>query len=128
ILFKVLLFAVMFGTGLTKIREKAFAPMTDVLQSFLKGPFAVTKMIMYLAPIGAMGAMGFTIGNYGIEALSSLGLLMLSFYGTCIVFIVGVIGSVLYFYVNVNIFKLLKYIKEELLIVLGTRSEEHTSE
>ncbi len=49
---------------------------------------------------------------------------MLSFYGTCIVFIVGVIGSVLYFYVNVNIFKLLKYIKEELLIVLGTSSSE----
>jgi aerobic C4-dicarboxylate transport protein len=79
---------------------------------------------MYLAPIGAMGAMGFTIGKYGIEALSSLGLLMLSFYGTCIVFIIGIIGAVLYFYVNVNIFKLLKYIKEELLIVLGTSSSE----
>ena len=123
-LLQVLLFAVLFGIGLTKIGEKASAPVIDVLQSFLKGLFAVIKMIMYLAPIGAMGAMGFTIGKYGIEALSSLGLLMLSFYGTCIVFIVGVIGSVLYFYVNVNIFKLLKYIKEELLIVLGTSSSE----
>ncbi|OYD44107.1 C4-dicarboxylate transporter DctA [Sphingobacterium cellulitidis] len=123
-LLQVLLFAVLFGVGLTKIGEKASEPVINVLQSFLKGLFAVIKMIMYLAPIGAMGAMGFTIGKYGIEALSSLGLLMLSFYGTCIVFIVGVIGSVLYFYAKVNIFKLLKYIKEELLIVLGTSSSE----
>ncbi|MCT1532562.1 C4-dicarboxylate transporter DctA [Sphingobacterium daejeonense] len=123
-LLQVLLFAVLFGIGLTKIGHKNAEPVINVLQSFLKGLFAVIKMIMYLAPIGAMGAMGFTIGKYGIEALSSLGLLMLSFYGTCIVFIVGIIGAVLYFYVNVNIFKLLKYIKEELLIVLGTSSSE----
>ena len=123
-LLQVLLFAVLFGIGLTKIGQNNAQPVINVLQSFLKGLFAVIKMIMYLAPIGAMGAMGFTIGEYGIEALSSLGLLMLSFYGTCIVFIIGVIGSVLYFYVNVNVFKLLKYIKEELLIVLGTSSSE----
>jgi len=123
-LLQVLLFAVLFGIGLTKIGEKASEPVINVLQSFLKGLFAVIKIIMYLAPIGALGAMGFTIGKYGIEALSSLGLLMLSFYGTCIVFIIGVIGAVLYFYVNVNVFKLLKYIKEELLIVLGTSSSE----
>lgn len=123
-LLQVLVFAILFGIGLTKIGQKSAEPVTVVLQSFQKGIFAIIKMIMYLAPIGAMGAMGFTIGKYGIEALSSLGLLMISFYATCIVFIIGVIGGVLYFYAKVNIFKLLKYIKEELLIVLGTSSSE----
>lgn len=123
-LLQVLLFAVLFGIGLTKIGQKSAEPVITVLQSFLKGIFAVIKIIMYLAPIGAMGAMGFTIGKYGIEALSSLGLLMVSFYATCLVFIICVIGGVLYIYTRVNIFKLLKYIKEELLIVLGTSSSE----
>lgn len=123
-LLQVLVFAVLFGIGLTKIGDQTAQPVINVLQSFLKALFAVIKMIMYLAPIGAMGAMGFTIGKYGVEALSSLGMLMVSFYLTCIVFIIFVIGAVLYFYLKVNIFKLLKYIKEELLIVLGTSSSE----
>ncbi|MVZ62055.1 dicarboxylate/amino acid:cation symporter [Sphingobacterium humi] len=123
-LLQVLVFAVLFGVGLTKIGEKAAQPVLNVLDSFLKGLFAVIKIIMYLAPIGAMGAMGFTIGKYGIEALSSLGMLMLSFYLTCVIFILVVIGAVLHFYVKVNIFKFLTYIKEELLIVLGTSSSE----
>ncbi|MFZ4261291.1 C4-dicarboxylate transporter DctA [Sphingobacterium sp. HJSM2_6] len=123
-LLQVLLFAVLFGIGLTKIGDKAAEPVMNVLNSFLKSLFAIIRMIMYLAPIGAMGAMGFTIGKYGIEALSSLGLLMISFYLTCFIFIIVVIGAVLYFYVRINIFKLLAYIKEELLIVLGTSSSE----
>ncbi len=123
-LLQVLVFAVLFGIGLTKIGTKSAEPVITVLQSFLNGLFAMIKMIMYLAPLGAMGAMGFTIGMYGLEALSSLGMLMISFYLTCVVFIVFVIGAVLHFYVNVNVFKLLKYIKEELLIVLGTSSSE----
>ncbi len=123
-LLQALLFAVLFGVGLTKIGPKSAEPVINVLNSFLKGIFAVVKMIMYLAPIGAMGAMGFTIGKYGLAALSSLGLLMLSFYLTCLFFIFIVIGAVLKFYLKVNVFKLLKYIKEELLIVLGTSSSE----
>lgn len=123
-LLQVLLFAVLFGVGLTKIGDKASEPVLNVLNSFLKGLFAVIKIIMYLAPIGAMGAMGFTIGKYGVEALSSLGMLMISFYLTCVIFIIFVIGTVLHFYVKVNIFKFIKYIKEEILIVLGTSSSE----
>ncbi|MGO1596488.1 MAG: C4-dicarboxylate transporter DctA [Sphingobacterium sp.] len=123
-LLQVLVFAILFGIGLTKIGQQNAKPVINVLQSFLKGIFAVIKIIMYLAPIGAMGAIGFTIGKYGVEALSSLGLLMISFYATCLIFIIGVIGGVLYFYVRVNIFKLLRYIREELLIVLGTSSSE----
>lgn len=123
-LLQALLFAILFGIGLTKIGAKASEPVINVLNSFLKGLFAVIKMIMYLAPIGAMGAMGFTIGKYGITALSSLGMLMLSFYLTCLFFIFIVIGGVLHFYLKINVFKFLKFIKEELLIVLGTSSSE----
>ncbi|WDF70784.1 C4-dicarboxylate transporter DctA [Sphingobacterium oryzagri] len=123
-LLQVLVFAVLFGIALTKIGQTHAAPVLSVLNSFLKGLFAIIKMIMYLAPIGAMGAMGFTIGKYGVAALSSLGMLMLSFYLTCLFFIVIVIGAVLHFYVGISIFKLIRYIKEELLIVLGTSSSE----
>lgn len=123
-LLQVLVFAVLFGIALTKIGAEAAAPVMTVLNSFLKGLFAIIRMIMYLAPIGAMGAMGFTIGKYGVEALSKLGLLMLSFYLTCFVFITFVIGGVLYFYVGISILKLIRFMKEELLIVLGTSSSE----
>jgi aerobic C4-dicarboxylate transport protein len=121
---QVLVFAVLFGIGMTKIGQKASEPVLHVLQSFLKVLFSIIKMIMYLAPIGAMGAMGFTIGKFGIQALSKLGMLMLSFYLTCFIFVIIVIGAVLYFYLKVNVFKFLKYIKEEILIVLGTSSSE----
>ncbi|MCO5236490.1 MAG: C4-dicarboxylate transporter DctA [Chitinophagaceae bacterium] len=123
-LLQALLFAVLFGIGLTKIGTHAAQPVINVLNSFLQGIFAIIKMIMYLAPIGAMGAMGFTIGKYGVASLSSLGLLMISFYLTCIFFILVVIGSILYFYCKVGIFRFLAFIKEELLIVLGTSSSE----
>ncbi|HIY76071.1 MAG TPA: C4-dicarboxylate transporter DctA [Candidatus Sphingobacterium stercorigallinarum] len=123
-LLQVLVFAVLFGIALTKIGEKNAQPVMNVLQSFLKGLFAVIRMIMYLAPIGAMGAIGFTIGKYGVEALSSLGMLMVGFYATCLIFIILVIGGVLRFYVGISIFRLLSYIREELLIVLGTSSSE----
>lgn len=123
-LLQALLFAVLFGIGLTKIGPKTAQPVINVLTSFLQGIFAVIKMIMYLAPIGAMGAMGFTIGKYGVESLSSLGLLMISFYLTCIFFILFIVGSILYFYCRISIFKFIAFIKEELLIVLGTSSSE----
>src|SRR5690606_2343986 len=73
---QVLVFAVLFGIGMTKIGQKASEPVLNVLQSFLKVLFSIIKMIMYLAPLGAMGAMGFTIGKFGIQALSKLGMLM----------------------------------------------------
>ncbi|MFD1769968.1 C4-dicarboxylate transporter DctA [Sphingobacterium suaedae] len=123
-LLQVLVFAVLFGIGLSKIGVEQAKPVINVLQSFLKGLFAIIKIIMYLAPIGAMGAMGFTIGRYGVEALSSLGLLMVSFYLTCLFFIIIVIGAVLRFYAKVNVLHLIRYIKEELWIVLGTSSSE----
>src|SRR5690606_15447708 len=121
-LLQVLFFAVLFGYGLSRIGAKA-EPAVRVMQSFLDGLFAVIKMIMRVAPIGAMGAIGFTIGKYGISSLSSLGLLMLCFYGTCLLYVFLVAGAFLKYY-GISILKVLRYIKEELLVVLGTSSSE----
>ncbi|MGV3764433.1 C4-dicarboxylate transporter DctA [Parapedobacter sp.] len=121
-LLQVLFFAVLFGYGLSRIGAKA-EPTLRVMQSFLDGLFAVIKIIMRVAPIGAMGAIGFTIGKYGISSLSSLGLLMLCFYGTCLLYVFLVAGLFLKYY-GISIIKMLRYIKEELLVVLGTSSSE----
>jgi aerobic C4-dicarboxylate transport protein len=121
-LLPVLLFSILLGYGLTKIGSNA-VPVTTFIESFSKAIFAIIHMIMKLAPIGALGAMSFTIGKYGLDTLFSLGKLMAVFYSTCIFFIVVVLGGVLRFY-GFSIFKLLSYLKEELLIVLGTSSSE----
>ena len=78
---------------------------------------------MRAAPIGAFGAMAFTIGTYGVESLANLAKLMATFYATCLIFIFGVLGLVAWFH-GFSIFKFVRYIKEELLIVLGTSSSE----
>ncbi len=80
-------------------------------------------MIMRLAPIGAFGAMAFTIGKYGVGSLVQLGQLIICFYITCILFVVVVLGSIARV-TGFNIFKFIRYIREELLIVLGTSSSE----
>jgi aerobic C4-dicarboxylate transport protein len=85
--------------------------------------FAVIKIVMYAAPIGAFGAMAYTIGTYGIGTLVGLGRLIAVFYGTSIFFVLVVLGGIAAL-CGVSIFKLLRYIKEELLIVLGTSSSE----
>jgi len=121
-LLQVLFFAILLGFGLSKV-GKAAEPVMNVMESFLKGIFAVIKIIMRAAPIGALGAMGFTIGKYGLSSLSKLGMLMVCFYLTCLIFIFLVVGAVLYFN-GFSVWKILKYIKEELLIVLGTSSSE----
>lgn len=119
---QVLFFAVLFGVGLSQIGDKA-KPVLNGLHSLSDGLFAVMRMIMKLAPLGALGAMSFTVGKYGFESLASLGKLMLCFYATCVIFIVVVLGGILRIY-GFNIFKLLKFIGEELWIVLGTSSSE----
>jgi aerobic C4-dicarboxylate transport protein len=121
-LLQVLFFSVLFGFALSKIGEKA-KPVFMVIKSFESGLFAVIKIIMKVAPIGALGAMSFTIGKYGLGSLASLGQLMLSFYITCVLFILIILGGILKLS-GFNLFRLLSYIKEELLIVLGTSSSE----
>lgn len=119
---QVLFFSVLLGFALSKIGEKA-VPLLKGIQSLETGLFAIIKIIMKVAPLGALGAMAFTIGKYGVGSLAQLGQLMGSFYITCILFIVVVLGGILK-YTGFNIFKLIAFIKEELLIVLGTSSSE----
>jgi aerobic C4-dicarboxylate transport protein len=121
-LLQVLFFSILFGFALSKIGEKA-RPILSGIKSLEAGLFAVIRIIMRVAPIGALGAMSFTIGKYGIGSLVSLGQLMLSFYITCILFIILVLGGILK-YSGFKLFRLLTYIKEELLIVIGTSSSE----
>ena len=121
-LLQVLFFSLLLGTGLSKIGPKAL-PLLRGIQSLETALFSIIKMIMKLAPAGAFGAMAFTIGKYGVGSLAALGQLMLGFYITCIFFILIVLGGILK-YNGFNIFRLLKYIKEELLVVLGTSSSE----
>jgi Na+/H+-dicarboxylate symporters len=92
--------------------------MFNVIESFSKVIFGVINMIMRLAPIGAFGAMAFTIGKYGVGSLVQLGQLIICFYITCVLFVVIVLGIIAR-WAGFNIFKFVAYIKEELLIVLG---------
>lgn len=119
---QVLFFSILLGFALSKIGDKA-TPLLKGIQSLEDGLFAIIKMIMKLAPVGALGAMAFTIGKYGLGSLASLGQLMAAFYITCLVFILLVLGAILR-YAGFNILRLLGYIKDELLVVLGTSSSE----
>lgn len=119
---QVLFFAVLLGFAFAKMGQKA-DPVKVVLQSFLDGIFLVIKMIMKVAPLGAMGAIGFTVGKYGLAILKSLGLMMFWFYVACLIYIFVFIGLILYKN-KISLWKFLGYIKQELLIVLGTSSSE----
>lgn len=119
---QVLLFAVMFGFALHKFGGRGTL-VFDFVEKFSHVLFSIVGYIMRVAPIGAFGAMAFTIGKYGVGSLVSLGALMATFYGTCLVFIFVVLGSIARLN-GFSIWKFVKYIKEELLIVLGTSSSE----
>jgi len=119
---QVLLIAVMFGFALHKFGGRGTL-VFDFIEKFSHVLFGIVGMIMKVAPIGAFGAMAFTIGKYGIGSLVSLGQLMATFYATCLIFIFVVLGAIARFH-GFSVWKLIKYIKEELLIVLGTSSSE----
>jgi aerobic C4-dicarboxylate transport protein len=120
---QVLLFAVMFGFALHKFGGRGTL-VFDFIEKFSHVLFSIVGYIMKVAPIGAFGAMAFTIGKYGVGSLVSLGALMATFYATCLIFIFVVLGSIARFAGGFSIWKFIKYIKEELLIVLGTSSSE----
>ena len=119
---QVLFFAILLGFAFAKMGEKA-EPIKIVFQTFLDGIFIVIKMIMKVAPLGAMGAIGFTVGRYGLDILKSLGMMMIWFYVACLIYIFIFIGLILYRN-KISLWKFLGYIREELLIVLGTSSSE----
>ena len=119
---QVLLFAMLFGFALHRFGGRGTL-VFDVIEKSSHVLFAIVGFIMKLAPIGAFGAMAFTIGKFGIASLFSLGALMATFYGTCLFFIFVVLGLIARLH-GFSIWKFIRYIKEELLIVLGTSSSE----
>ena len=119
---QVLLIAVLFGFALHRFGGRGTL-VFDVIEKGSHVLFIIVGYIMKLAPIGAFGAMAFTIGKYGLGSLFSLGKLMGAFYLTCLLFIFIVLGTIARLH-GFSIWKFIKYIKEELLIVLGTSSSE----
>jgi len=118
---QVLIVAILFGIGLNYLRYKK--DITGVLQLIAKYVFKILHAIMIFAPIGAFGGMAYTISKYGIDTLVPLAKLMATVYITMAIFIFGALWLILKYY-RVSILKYLSYVKEELLVVLGTSSSE----
>ncbi|WP_409279088.1 dicarboxylate/amino acid:cation symporter [Pseudomonas defluvii] len=119
---QVLMFSVIFGFALHRLGAYG-KPLLDLIDRFAHVMFNIINMIMKLAPVGAFGAMAFTIGQYGVGSLVQLGQLMVCFYITCVVFILVVLGGIARAH-GFSVVKLIRYIREELMIVLGTSSSE----
>ena len=119
---QVLFFSLLFAFALSLLGETA-TPLLRIIDLVSRGMFGVVAIIMRAAPIGAFGAMAFTIGKYGVGTLLSLGHLMAGVYATCLIFIFIVLGGIARL-CGFSILKFIRYIKEELLIVLGTSSSE----
>lgn len=119
---QVLFFSIPFGLALTIIGERG-EPVLAVLNAAAEAFFKLVAIFMRAAPIGAFGAFAFTVGKYGIESIASLAALVATFYGTSILFVLVVLGAIAALN-GFSILKLLRYLKEELLLVLGTSSSE----
>jgi len=119
---QVLLLAVLFGIALGQIGEHG-RPVLNLINEVSRVIFGIVSMVTKLAPVAAFGAMAFTIGKYGLRSLVSLGALMACVYLTCALFVFVVLGLIARFN-GFSVWKIIKYIREELLIVLGTSSSE----
>jgi aerobic C4-dicarboxylate transport protein len=119
---QVVFFSVLFGAALAAIGERG-RPLTDVLERLSQVFFKIVAIVMKVAPIGAFGAMAFTIGTFGLRSLLPLGRLMLDVYVTMALFIFVVLNLILRWF-GFSLWEYLKYIREEILLVLGTSSSE----
>ena len=119
---QIVFFAVLFGFAVVTLGKSA-TPLTGVLETTLEVFFRIVALIMKVAPLGAFGAMAFTVGNFGLATLLPLGRLMLDVYLTMFLFIFVVLNLIMRWY-GFSLWEYLKYIREELLIVLGTSSSE----
>ncbi len=117
LVFSILLGVVLAGSG------QGDGPIVRLLDEAGKALFGMIGIIMYFAPVGAFGAMAFTIGKYGIGSLQQLGTLILCFYITCFVFVFGVLGLVARFN-GFSLWRLLVYLRDEVVLVLGTSTSE----
>ncbi len=119
---QVLLLALLFGIALQQLGSRAKL-IVDVVEKFSQVLFGIVGIIMRVAPIGAFGAMAFTVGAYGLGSLLSLSKLMATFYLTCVLFIFVILGTIARVH-GFSIFRYVYYIRDEILIVLGTSSSE----
>jgi aerobic C4-dicarboxylate transport protein len=119
---QVLFIAILSGFALVWIGERA-KPLVDIIEIVAKMVFVIVGIIMWTAPLGAFGAIAFTVGKFGIGSLASLGELLLGFYATCVIFIAIGLGPVARL-CGFSLLKLIRYIKEELLICIATTSSE----
>lgn len=119
---QIMLFSILFGIGLLKVREKG-ARVVEIIEQTASVLFATLAVIMFLAPIGTFGAMAFTVGRYGIGTLVPLAKVVGLVYGTCIVFILVGLGALARL-AGFRVTRFLAYIKEEILIVLATSTSE----
>ena len=119
---QVLLFSILFGFALNKCADKG-SIVLNFIEKTEQVLFAIVNIIMKLAPVGAFGAIAFTIGKYGLASMLPLGKLLLGFYFTCFAFVMIVMGLIAWLH-GFSLLKLLHYLHEELLIVLGTSSSD----
>ena len=119
---QVLFFSVLFGIALSALGDMG-RPVTDGIDRLAQVLFRIVGMIMHVAPLGAFGAMAFTIGSFGVQTLAQLGALIASFWLTCILFVVIVLGIVARL-TGFSLWRFVRYIAEELFIAFGTSSSE----
>jgi aerobic C4-dicarboxylate transport protein len=119
---QIILFAVLFGVVLAQIQKKV-EPLLDIMDQLMLGLFGIVRIVMYLAPLAAFGGMAFTIGKYGLGSVVALGEFVLCCYAASAIFIVVVLGAVAH-YAGIRLFALLRYLREELLVVFSTSSSE----
>jgi len=119
---QILVFSVLFGSALSLLGGKA-QKVSSLIDELSQVFFRVMGFIIKLAPLGVLGAIAFTTGTYGIASLEQLGLLVVVFYASCIVFVAGVLGIVMRL-AGFSVFKLIRYLREEMSIVLGTASSD----
>jgi aerobic C4-dicarboxylate transport protein len=119
---QVLLVAILFGIALSQSGERG-APVLDLLERLTAVVFRLVAILMKAAPFGAFGAMAFTVGKFGVGTLANLGGLILCFYATSLIFVLVVLGAVARI-AGFSILRLIAYLKDELMLVLGTSSSE----
>ncbi|TXI01413.1 MAG: C4-dicarboxylate transporter DctA [Pseudomonas monteilii] len=119
---QVLLISVLFGCALSLVGEPG-QPLVRLIDTFSQTLFRMMGFIIKLAPLGVLGAVAFTVGKYGIGSLKQLGFLVILFYGAVLVFVVAVLGGIMRM-CGFSIFKLIRYLRAELLVVLGTASSD----
>lgn len=119
---QILFFAILFGFGVSKLGSTGTS-LINTFDKIAQVLFNMMKVVMKVAPVGAFGGMAYTIGTYGAEALLPMGKIMLTVYLTCIFFIFGVLNAICRYY-KFSLWKYLRFIRQEILVVLGTSSSE----